>query len=237
MQIIKKYLLLFIFLFPLSLISQAIKVYDSDRAQVESSIAINPTNSKNLIGAVISMTETSKHIDVFYSFNNGNSWTVIENISGEGGADPVVCFDQDGIAYLVYQIRNNKSIYIKRSTDGGRTWSNNFTGVHITESNYNVDKPWIAIDPVRNESGYFDIYISYTKTNAVLPPEQGYSIRLLKSSDRGENFSEIYSLNGYYVGSTISVGKYNQANGEKDLVLAYTCLQDDELTSPFIQIH
>ena len=108
--------------------------------------------------------------------------------------------------------------------------------VRINENNYNVDKPWIAIDPVRNANGYFDIYISYTKTNDDLPPEQGYSIRLLKSSDRGENFSEIYSVSGYYVGSTISVGKFNQTNGEKDLVLAYTCLQDDELTSPFIQI-
>ena len=30
-------------------------------------------NSKNLIGTVISMTETSKHIDVFYLFDKGNS--------------------------------------------------------------------------------------------------------------------------------------------------------------------
>ncbi|MHB2148755.1 hypothetical protein ACX8XP_06840 [Calditrichota bacterium LG25] len=48
------------------------------------------------------MTETSKHIDVFYSFDKGNSWTVIENISGEGSADPVICFDQDGIALDFY---------------------------------------------------------------------------------------------------------------------------------------
>ncbi|MHB2149320.1 hypothetical protein ACX8XP_09710 [Calditrichota bacterium LG25] len=231
-----KYLAIFLFIFPLYLFSDAIKVYNSERAQVEASIAINPTNSKNLIGTVISMTETSKHIDVFYSFDKGNSWTVIENISGEGSADPVICFDQDGIAYLVYQIRNIKSIFIKKSFDGGQTWSNNFTVIQITENNYNVDKPWMAIDPVRNSNGYFDIYISYTKTNDVLPPEQGYSVRLLKSSNRGENFTEIYSVNGYYVGSTVSVGKHIQGNGEKDLVLSYICLQDDELTSPFIQI-
>ena len=236
MKTTNRYWFLFIFIFPCAIFPQAKKVYNSDRAQIESSIAINPTNSKNLIGTVISIGETSKHIDVFYSFNNGNSWTVTENISGEGGADPVVRFDQDGIAYLVYQVRNDSSIYIKKSSDGGQTWSSNFTAIHVTENNYNVDKPWMAIAPFRNANGYFDIYISYTKTNDVLPPEQGYSIRLLKSSDGGENFSEIYSDNGYYIGSTISVGNNNQTNGEKDLVLAYTCKHDDVLPSPFIQI-
>ena len=114
-----------LFVFISSIFSQT-WVSPSSRPQVETPIAINPTNPNNLIGtAITQFGVTESQISYYYSFNGGQSWTGVDNISGTGNdaGDPVIVFDPDGVAYLLYQVRDDNELYLHKSSDGGITWS------------------------------------------------------------------------------------------------------------------
>lgn len=213
--------------------SQAVKVYDSPRAQIETPIAINPTNSSNLIGAVIAMTNSSKQIDVCYSYNKGQDWSTKLAISDPGGADPMIAFDPDGKAYLLYQNRAEAAFYLHTSDDGGATWSAKQTVVNFDETVENLDRPWLSVSPNRNTNGKFNIYISYTHIIENTPPESGYSIRILKAVDIDSSFSKIHEFVGYFQGSSIMIGPDDTID---ELVLAYADLEETELSSTSIVI-
>lgn len=86
-------------------------------------IAVNPTNSSNLIGVAI-VTDSAK-IGAYYSSDSGANWYGADSVSGSGSAtDPVLAFDPDGIAYLVYMgTEPDPGLYLRKSTDGGVSWS------------------------------------------------------------------------------------------------------------------
>lgn len=114
-------------------------------SQFEPHIAVNPTNPQNLVACAIifAQDEDKKRIDIYYSLDEGESWTVHENISGYGCGDPVVAFDPDGTAYVLYQKRNpDQALYIHKSYDGGETWGSRITVVDLDENEYELDRPW-----------------------------------------------------------------------------------------------
>ena len=69
-------------------------IFGSTRAQVETHIAVNPTDPKNLIGTAITQL-TDNQIGYYYTFDGGQNWNGGENLSGTVGAgDPVMAFDE-----------------------------------------------------------------------------------------------------------------------------------------------
>lgn len=50
------------------------KVFNSTRDQAESPIAINPTNSNNLIGTAITIEDLFAKIGYYYSLDGGINW-------------------------------------------------------------------------------------------------------------------------------------------------------------------
>lgn len=190
-------------------------IFGSPRGQVETHIAVNPTDPNNLIGTVITQLSDNQ-IGYYYSFNGGQSWNGGENLSGTVGAgDPVIAFDPDGTAYLLYQIITASGLYLVKSLDGGVTWSSPTTVFQVAPTDGSVDRPWMAVSPVRNANGKFDVYISYTFY--LEPPQQGVltpsDIKLLKSTDGGIGFSVIHTapaVSNFVQGSSVAVG----ANGE-----------------------
>lgn len=182
------------------------RVFPSDRAQAEAHIAVNPTDPKNLVAtAITSRYPTPFWIEYYYSFDGGENWSGAQNISGGINAgDPVVAFDSDGNAYLLYQIITASGLYLHWSSDGGQNWSERLV---VRESTpYSLDRPWMAVSPVRNSDGYFDIYVSYTIFEDQPP---GSAIGLLRSTNRGESFIPAGSsgaLNDHSQGSSVSVG-------------------------------
>jgi|GEM_PF-4182607 len=233
--------LVLIFLFFINVMfSQAIKVADSDGAQVETPIAVNPTNPDNLVGAAINIYQIEDHpgeykrIDIYYSFDRGSSWTVIENISGEGGADPVVAFDSDGVVYLIYQKRSVADLYIHRSTDGGINWTALGTIIDFNPDDKNLDRPWMVISPYRNVNDYFDIYVAITTNNEVDNPVliEDYDLRMLKSSDGGNSFSNVYTKFGLNQGVTLAAGPGEDG---KDIAFAFG-VNDEYNQLPAIEV-
>lgn len=53
--------------------AQAVYVHPSDMGQIESPIAINPTNPDNFIGAAVTQ-DTENHIGYYYTLNGGIYW-------------------------------------------------------------------------------------------------------------------------------------------------------------------
>ncbi|MCK6620135.1 MAG: exo-alpha-sialidase [Calditrichaceae bacterium] len=155
-------------------------------AQVETPIAINPTNPHNLIGAVISLdnAQNQKYVGYYYTFNGGNYWEGNGTFTTEGAADPVIAFDPAGTAYLVYQNRGEEALYLYKSSDGGISWGNRIEVKDFANSNF--DKPWMAVSPVLNGSGYYNIYVSVT----ILAAGNDY-IDLFRSTDGGNSFQII----------------------------------------------
>jgi hypothetical protein len=108
--------------------------------QDETSIAINPQTSRNIVAGANDYRLGTGSSGFYASTDNGNSWydgiipfptTPSSAFNANGflpsGGDPVVAYDRDGIAYYA-QIAFNRyndtnGVFVQRSTNGGFTWS------------------------------------------------------------------------------------------------------------------
>ena len=168
------------------------------RAQIETPIAINPTDPNNLIGAAITQPEPAEEnrIGYYYSFDRGATWNGNDDINGPGLGDPVVAFDPDGVGYILYQKQSDSGLYLHKSSDGAASWSGPITVVLFNPNEHKVDRPWLAISPERNiATGYYDIYVSYSQFEEPTYTDDTH-IRVYKSSDGAQTFSQWYSWNG-----------------------------------------
>lgn len=103
------------------------RIFPSAVHQTEPHIAINPTDPKNMIIAAITLNPN--RIGAYYTLNGGATWQGSNNISltAADAGDPVIAFDGAGVAYCLYQIRSNASLYLRKSLDGGATWASAVT--------------------------------------------------------------------------------------------------------------
>lgn len=151
--------------------------------------AINPADSNNIIVSPIDIGSITTGLicPIYYTKNFGRTWqrsvfkTTPLGFTGlvSGGGDPVIAFDNDGVAYIIWisvyrpvigSDSTHFGLYWAYSDDGGATWRQAaLDEVHVgrygrmTPSEV-VDKEWIAVDrsstPRRNT-----IYVAYV--NAV----------------------------------------------------------------------
>ena len=136
-------------------------------AEVEPSIAVNPVNPNNLVGAWQQdrwSNGGARGLGSAYSLDGGGTWTrtsvPFSRCSGgtaanggdyERATDPWVTFAPDGTAYQIALAFNNQrngdnAILVARSADDGRTWSNPVTLKRDGAANFN-DKEAITADP------------------------------------------------------------------------------------------
>lgn len=185
------FLAVILFVFQAAVLPQT-RVYPSTRAQIETPIAINPTNPNNFIGAAITEVNSSFFkIGYYYSMNGGSTWQGSEDFSMDISAgDPVISFDPDGVAYIVFQVKDEKKLYMRKSTDGGVNWipalGTDATEIFTVPGQGDIlDKPWIAISPIRNPNGFFNMYITFTATYYEGSVKLPAAISLLKSTNGG----------------------------------------------------
>jgi hypothetical protein len=137
-----------------------------DQIVNETSLAVNPKNTNNLIGstndyqittapngAVLTETVIS---DAQVSFDGGQTWTVyqIPSFNYTGTGDPAVAFDANGKAYAAFlgdfvDRSTYPDVWVNTSDDGGKTWRKNgvVVATNLTAGNgsgiFN-DKEYIA---------------------------------------------------------------------------------------------
>jgi hypothetical protein len=172
---------------------------DEYTAHSEVTLAQNPRDPQNLIGASKMFTDNENYIfriGVYVSFDGGRTWLDQGQLSGleryQVTSDPTVVFDSAGTAYvevLAARDPNGRSaLYLYRSSDGGRTWSDPLL-VNDDASGFN-DKEWLAADTTG------DRYDGQLYSTWVQIVEDRYRIMFARSLDGGATWSSAQELAG-----------------------------------------
>ena len=141
----------------------------------EPSIAVNPGNPQQLVGAF------QVNASVAYSQNGGQSWTLAEGTAPADykvSGDVSVAYDNQGRAFLCYIAfdklgtenywahgATRNGIFVRRSLDGGKTWEKDASVViaHPTEPGIPFeDKPYIVADATHSKYAG-NLYIGWTE--------------------------------------------------------------------------
>ncbi len=174
---------------------------DYINAAVEPSVAVDPTNSRHLIG----VWQQNR-------WSNGAADGVLTAVSNDGGvtwtntfaafsqctggtfaraSDPWVTFSPDGTAFQIALVTDAsvvpQGIFVSRSSDGGLSWSSPVT---VSQDNFGDDKETITADP--NNSGY--VYAVWDWTNLGSATISAFS----RSTNAGASWSPEQTL--YYPG-------------------------------------
>jgi hypothetical protein len=138
-------------------------------AEVEPWVAVNPTNTSNIIGVWQQdrwSTGGAHGLVAGVSTNGGSSWSQVTlpfdacapgtpaSLAYQRASDPWVSFGPDGTAYAVSisfnDTNNNNAVGAATSTNGGITWKNAQTIITDNEPNFQFfnDKESVTADPV-----------------------------------------------------------------------------------------
>lgn len=104
-------------------------------SHAEPHLVIDPTDSEHLVGAAVVLPDSLPHrVDVFISFDGGDSWerSSLPGVEDTEAIDPWVTFQPDGTAVVTVLVDDHPmarpdgiapaGIAVFRSADGGRTW-------------------------------------------------------------------------------------------------------------------
>jgi hypothetical protein len=136
-------------------------------AQVEPSLAVDPTDPGHLIGAWQQdrwSNGGSNGIVSAVSFDGGHTWApkTVPFTRCSGGSylrasDPWVSIAPDGTAYQIayaFDGALNRAMLVSRSTDRGLTWSSPIALQHDTDPNFVMDKETVTADPLDASFAY-----------------------------------------------------------------------------------
>ena len=163
-------------------------------AQSEVGIAVNPTDSQNLVAVSNNIADLSR-LGAWFSTDGGATWTanfIDENEDGFGAADsrfdPNVAFDSDGNVYVVYSTTGTGNrLLLARSTDGGQ----NFNQVTTVTTDTGPNDLHTAMVTTRSDGGPLtadDVLVIWSR-----PQSGGESIEAALSLDAGVTFPTINS--------------------------------------------
>jgi hypothetical protein len=136
-----------------------IPITTSSATHTECSIAINPTDSLNMIVEEIDGDYQFTN-GVFVTHDGGATWTAASLPRNPSGlysyGDPWATFDANGVVYvcgLQQNVNTKLRLQIHKSTDGGNTWAFYSNAFDLGNVDTTADEPVIAVD--RNVSSPF----------------------------------------------------------------------------------
>ena len=152
---------------------------------VEPHLAVNPLDPAHFVAIAIVVTEpdlTERRCAAFASFDGGRTWARHDFELDEPCGDPWVAFAPDGTVLAAVLL---DEVFIFRSTDGGRSWSDD--PVSLGSSH---DHETIVVAP-GDEPGSGTVYVASTQTAE--RPETGRrlnSVFVARSTDNGASFDD-----------------------------------------------
>jgi hypothetical protein len=187
-------------------------------SQSETSIAINPANTRNVIAGANEIQGLPMR--AYYSTDGGKAFTgvslplppPITNNGFDFGSDPGVAFDSNGNAYYSYIVVffssggaiNGTEMAVAHSTDGGATWKATFFNPQTGNAQFN-DKPMITVDT--GSAHHNRIYVAWDNaTGGSSSSTNGNNVLLSYSDDGGVTFSSPVSVSGPFTGGTGAIG-------------------------------
>jgi len=187
-------LLLFVSFHPCAHSQTDIPVNPNNTWNGENTLAVNPTDSNNLVVAWMKQNLFTVSIAISHSNDGGQTWSeplLMQHTQlGYTSADPGIIVDENGIFYLSFidfsPLLTGGAVYVTHSGDKGATWS---TPVEVINANTSadlpVDRPWMAIDE-SNGIHHGRIYLVSKSYFAAPPP---HAIWLMYSDDGGATWS------------------------------------------------
>lgn len=194
--------------------SEAAEYY---KMQNESSVAINPTNPKNMIASAVDYRNNSATW-VYVSDDAGKTWRNV-NLgrpypNWRSSNDPSVYFALDGTGYLCYggfgEFDENQpvnvgenGVFIAKTTDGGKTWKAHIPvivhlGMQTLDSLFE-DKYYVHVDNSPTSPYFGTVYIPWKR---VTPRDSATQIVLSRSIDKGESWSLPVAVSNRLPGSS-----------------------------------
>ncbi len=178
--------------------------------QSETSIAIDPNNSKQVVAGSNEIVRLPMR--AYFSGNGGKSYTGVDlplppprTTNGtDFGSDPGVAWDANGNVFYSYIVvffssafnQNSSGVAIDgtelavaRSSDGGRTWAATFFAFQKGQAKFN-DKPMIAVDTNPGSPHLGTIYVAWDNTNGAGGVPSTTGILVSHSTDGGHTFSD-----------------------------------------------
>jgi hypothetical protein len=210
------YLSILLLLFASSIKAENLNLSSLGGFDGEPYIAVNPTNSKNIIaGWMRARLDGKIWIAVKSSFDEGKTWSNIQFMPHDndlnGSADVSIAFNRNGVAFLSYiNFRQTTdtagAVFVVSSIDGGKNWSAPVNVFDMKEKpDLPIDRPWIAVD---NSGGANDGTIFLTSMSAYWYIGQ-HHIYLRTSSENGKTWSSIKQIDN----EEFSVGLMTKASG------------------------
>jgi hypothetical protein len=156
----------------------------------ESSLAVNPLDPYNMVGASKRFTIPSIYafsLAAYATFDGGQSWIEAPALSLPAGwagtSDPAVAWDNAGNAYLLALPFNPGTtatdyvgpivgIAVYKSGDGGRTWG----PPSLIHASVGDDKQWAAGDGSSSSPYYGNVYAAW---------DDGSTLRFARTTDHG----------------------------------------------------
>lgn len=149
---------------------------------VESYLAVNPTDSDNLIASAMS-TSANESV-VYVSIDGGKTWRSAMHSGGEvfPGGDPMLVFDGNGRAYFT---TIDPGLTVWHSVDGGLTWEGPATA---GDADRYDDRQWVAV-PRTPADSLLPVYGAAKTLRTVDEREQDVVV-FTRSQDGGVSFSD-----------------------------------------------
>ena len=212
MRVIKtSILVILVIFFSTNLFAQFNKVVQisqpGDFQPAEVSIAINPTNTNNIVAVFPYRTKGFPRIDnnSYVTTDGGKSWQKIhtDNPENRVQGDDAVTFSSTGIVYHSYlsfygifkgnfEAPPSTGIYVSTSFDGGISWPERTRVIeHLNTPDPMEDKPYVVTDN-SPESPYFgNLYLAWTHFDkyASKNPADSSQIYFSRSTDSAKVFS------------------------------------------------
>lgn len=143
---------------------------DSYAAHAEPSLAVNPRDPRNLLGAAQLLGRGPTALGTFTSFDGGHTWRDNGPLplppGTNTGDDVTVAFDGHGDGYVAAMAtswtpqgglsHNDRGVYVWRTDDGGRTFH---PAVAAMRGQF-ADHPWLAVDATAGLGGG-NLYVAW----------------------------------------------------------------------------
>ena len=163
----------------------------------ESSLAVNPLDQYNMVGASKRFTIPSIYafsLAAYATFDGGQSWIEAPPLTLSAGwagtSDPTVAWDNAGNAYLVAlpfapgtatdYVGPVIGIAVYKSSDGGRTWG----PPNLIHTSGGDDKQWAAGDGSPSSPHYGNVYAAW---------DDGSTLRFARTTDHGATWRGVGS--------------------------------------------
>lgn len=189
-------------------------------SQSETSIAINPSNTRNVIAGSNEIQRLPMR--AMSSTDGGATFTGVDlplppaltNNGFDFGSDPGIAFDSAGTAYYSYIVVffgagggiNGTEMAVARSSNQGASWTATYFAPETGSAQFN-DKPMITVDTRTASAHHNRIYVAWDHaTGNSSSATNGNNVLLSYSDDGGRSFSTPVSVSGNVTGKTGGIG-------------------------------